>query len=256
MDILQNIAEVAKNKGLTLTEIERECGFSKSSMRKWSENIPSVGKIMTVAEYLGVSVDRILRTEENAKRCIKKLEQPLLTESEEELLKNYRKVSQESKLLISERARTLAELEAAKTLTETKQVEVEQDNEEEDNFIYLDMYDMPVSAGKGAYIDYATAETVQVTKTYETEQANYMVRISGDSMEPRFEDKDVVLVETTAELSEGDIGIFILNGEAYIKQLGKNCLISLNSKYQPIPINEYDNCVLKGRVIGVLDIRK
>lgn len=115
MDILQNIANIAKNKGLTLTEIERECGFSKSSMRKWSENIPSVGKIMTVAEYLGVSVDMILRTEENAKRCIKKLELPLPTEDEEELLNNYRKVSQKSKLLISERARTLAELEAADT---------------------------------------------------------------------------------------------------------------------------------------------
>ena len=258
MDILQNITDVAKNKGLTLTEIERECGFSKSSMRKWSENIPSVGKIIKVADCLGVSVDLILRTQENAKRCIKKLNLPLPTQDEEELLENYRKVSQNSKLLISERARTLAELEeaqAAKSAIKIKPIE-EPHSDEEEELLYLDMYDMPVSAGRGAYIDYAKAETIQVPRTYETEQANYMVRISGDSMEPRFEDGDVVLVETTTELPQGGIGIFILNDEAYIKQLGDGCLISLNSKYAPIMINEYDTCLLKGRVIGVLEMKK
>ena len=54
MDIIQNITSITT---ITLTEIERSCGFPKSSMRKWSENIPSINKVAKVAEFLEVSLD-------------------------------------------------------------------------------------------------------------------------------------------------------------------------------------------------------
>lgn len=54
VDIIQNIMSIT-NK--TLTEIERACDFPKSSMRKWSENIPSINKVAKVAEFLNVSLD-------------------------------------------------------------------------------------------------------------------------------------------------------------------------------------------------------
>lgn len=56
VDIIQNIMSITTK---TLTEIERECGFPKSSMRKWSENIPSINKVAKVAEYLNVSLDML-----------------------------------------------------------------------------------------------------------------------------------------------------------------------------------------------------
>lgn len=60
MDITQNISILAKRKGITLTQVERSCGFSKSSIRKWSENIPSIEKILKVADYFDCSVDYLL----------------------------------------------------------------------------------------------------------------------------------------------------------------------------------------------------
>ncbi len=63
MNIVQNIEKIAKAQGLTLTEIERRCGFSKSSIRKWSENIPNVQKVISVSEILNVSVDYLLGTD-------------------------------------------------------------------------------------------------------------------------------------------------------------------------------------------------
>lgn len=54
VNIIQNIMSITTK---TLTEIERECDFPKSSMRKWSENIPSINKVAKVAEYLNVSLD-------------------------------------------------------------------------------------------------------------------------------------------------------------------------------------------------------
>ena len=54
MDIIQNIKKITP---YSLTEIERMCGFPKSSMRKWSENIPNINKVALVAEKLNVSLD-------------------------------------------------------------------------------------------------------------------------------------------------------------------------------------------------------
>ena len=59
MDIVQNINHYIENTGYTLTELERICGFPKSSLRKWSENIPSISKVAKVAEVLNVSLDSL-----------------------------------------------------------------------------------------------------------------------------------------------------------------------------------------------------
>ena len=52
----------------------------------------------------------------------------------------------------------------------------------------------------------------------------------------------------------GEIGIFYLNGDAYIKKLQEDkngvFLISLNEKYFPIPVGENDSFDILGKVIG------
>jgi len=51
-------------------------------------------------------------------------------------------------------------------------------------------------------------------------------------------------------LDEGEIGIFCLNNDVYLKKLGRGCLISLNSKYEPIPICAHDDLRVFGKVVG------
>lgn len=84
MDIVQNIQN---NTECTLTELERILGFPKSSMRKWSENIPSIGKVAKVAEYLNVSLDVLYYGKEtNA-----------ADEQEQELINIFREIPEASK---------------------------------------------------------------------------------------------------------------------------------------------------------------
>ena len=53
------------------------------------------------------------------------------------------------------------------------------------------------------------------------ENAHYCLRVNGDSMEPAYRDGDIVFVERLdGSVSEGEIGIFFLNGEGFIKRLG------------------------------------
>lgn len=70
-------------------------------------------------------------------------------------------------------------------------------------------------------------------------------------MTPRFRNVDIVLVKSTPRVDVGEIGIFILNGQAYIKELGENMLISLNKKYPPIEFTDNDSIYCQGRVIKI-----
>ena len=55
----------------------------------------------------------------------------------------------------------------------------------------LRLYDMPVSAGAGNYLDSNEYEMIEVEGTVPG-STDYAVRISGDSMMPRFVDKQII----------------------------------------------------------------
>ncbi len=108
-----------------------------------------------------------------------------------------------------------------------------------------------VSAGFGEILnDYENSETVLVPLTEESRKADFVLCVHGDSMEPEFSDGDYVLVKHQDAIDPGEIGIFALNGEGYIKKLGNNVLISLNEKYPEIPVTPEDTSTCFGKVLG------
>ena len=117
----------------------------------------------------------------------------------------------------------------------------------------IDWYDVPASAGTGTFLDSAPSESILVYESREAEEADFALSISGDSMEPDFHDGDKVFVKKQRIIENGEIGIFIINGDVFIKELGKNCLLSLNPKYEPIQFHADDSIYCCGKVIGIVD---
>lgn len=111
----------------------------------------------------------------------------------------------------------------------------------------------PVSAGTGNYLEDSVKETYDVGHLA-PEQTDFGVRISGDSMEPLYHTDDVAWIQKKDSLANGEIGIFYLNGNTYIKELHDEpdgvYLISLNQKYCPIQVLESDSFKIFGKVIG------
>lgn len=75
----------------------------------------------------------------------------------------------------------------------------------------------------------------------QTENCNgcFALRISGDSMEPRFCGGDVIIVEPCASVESGDIAVVIVGGEsATVKKIVKKgrslSLVPLNNAYEPL----------------------
>lgn len=113
----------------------------------------------------------------------------------------------------------------------------------------LRLYDISVSAGDGNYLDSDDYEMIEVDDLV-PESADYAVKVKGDSMMPRFVDRQIIFIHEQSALDEGEIGIFCLNNDAYLKKLGRGSLISLNPKYDPIPIKEHDEIKVFGKVVG------
>lgn len=93
-------------------------------------------------------------------------------------------------------------------------------------------------------------ETVSLPSVW---KADFALLCKGDSMEPKFYDGDKLLVHETDDIEYGEIGIFIVDGQGYVKKKGEYQLISLNDRVPNVyidPFNEY-HCV--GLVIGTLD---
>ena len=58
-----------------------------------------------------------------------------------------------------------------------------------------------------------------------------------------------MLVEKDACVDVGEIGIFVLNGESFIKKQGTGELVSLNPDYPPKPYTQADSVICCGKVI-------
>lgn len=123
--------------------------------------------------------------------------------------------------------------------------------EHRNNITYINCYDLAVSAGIGEPLDSDYKTRIEIPTEKVPDDANFCLRVNGDSMEPAYSDGDVVFVQRIdGFVREGEIGIFVLNGEGFIKRWGGDQLISLNPKYDPIKICEYDDLRCQGRVLG------
>lgn len=100
-------------------------------------------------------------------------------------------------------------------------------------------------AGNGFYFDDIPTDTIEAPYK---EGADFIAGVNGDSMEPTFKDGDLVYVERRQIIDIGDIGLFILNNECYIKEAGEEGLISHNPEYDIIPGTDQIQCI--GKVLG------
>ena len=115
-----------------------------------------------------------------------------------------------------------------------------------------DYYDHPASAGTGQYLNDVRVEQIELPVDID---ADFVIPIKGDSMEPDYHDGDLVFIQTSVDLNDGVIGVFNYNGDAYIKQLvidkEQAYLHSLNPSYKDMPITPETDFRIIGEVVDL-----
>lgn len=79
------------------------------------------------------------------------------------------------------------------------------------------------------------------------------LKVNGDSMEPLFKNGQIVFIEKSHTIKDGQIGVFIINGDAYVKKVyvedNRLTLVSLNKKYKDLYFYDNESVRLVGKVI-------
>lgn len=122
-------------------------------------------------------------------------------------------------------------------------------------FTEIDVYDEPAAAGLGNYLDEPVSRREQMPAFMVPKGADFGIRISGDSMEPMIADGSVVFVKQSITVESGKVGVFVLNGASFCKQLivdrekKQIRLHSVNPKYQDIIVAPEDTLITIGQVL-------
>ena len=123
---------------------------------------------------------------------------------------------------------------------------------EEERKRLLPLYTLAVSAGTGQCLDSSDYDSVMVGAEV-PDTADFGVRVSGDSMEPRYKDGQSVWIQHRQTLNPGEIGIFLYDDNAYLKQLVVDTdgiyLHSLNPAYPDIKVNSFAELRVLGRAV-------
>lgn len=241
MEFSERVLDYLSRNNIHPAKVAKATGIDKSTFSKWKAKPTSkldLDILVKIATYLDVSTDYLLTGKENSSSTEQTAKEQL-TPDEQELMELYKSLSEKDKTRVTERARALYDL----AYEQVKKPEL----------VPLYYVDTRVSAGLGASLsDYEQGATVYVPATPESRRADFVLKISGDSMEPKFYDGEYVLVRSQPVVEVGQIGIFGNNGNGLIKKLGKRDLISLNSNYKPIPITAETTCF--GLVLGTTEI--
>lgn len=238
----ERIRYAREQKGYLQGELAKLINVKSSGViSNWENNLnkPDAEKIVRLCDVLDISASFLLdyygKTSFN------------LTPSEEEHVKKYRALDphgQETVSYILNR-----ETERVKQIEQAASTVVEASGSVPAGRVLQYFHSVSAGAGEVLFDDVYT-ERITVPDRPQYRRVAYAVKVSGHSMEPLYHDKDILLIEPTCEISVGEIGIFNVNGQAYVKKLGKGKLISLNKGYNDIPLTEESLCM--GRVVDSL----
>ena len=58
--LYDNVKALCDERKISISILERELKFPRSYICKWNENEPGIRKVQKVADYLGVSIEKLL----------------------------------------------------------------------------------------------------------------------------------------------------------------------------------------------------
>ena len=242
----EKIKEARKQKNLAQKQLADLIGAAHNSISDWenNKNKPDPDTIELLCGVLKITPNYLLASSEDD-----------FSPKEKTIIKKYRSLDshgQETVTYILDR-----ETERVKTLWEqTEYIDnlkksVPKDNPNIPQMRLINYYYRLASAGTGQIIfDMPPTKRIEIPDIQKYEKVDYAIGVNGNSMEPVYCDGDMLLVEMTEYIDIGEIGIFSVDNECYVKKLGENELISLNPNCKNIPLNETAHCM--GKVIDKL----
>lgn len=240
----RRLKKARTEKRFTQKQLAEMLSVKHNSISNWENDInkPDPDTIELICGILDISPNYLLANSPDDFSPFEKL-----------LIKRYRSLDNSGKHHIDyELDREVERIQEIERLK--KEAEHIQETNSTEKFVSIRMisyYQKLASAGNGQIVfDDMAVDRIEIPDIPKYKRVSYAIGVNGKSMEPMFCDGDILLIEPTCQIEVGEIGIFIVDGEAFVKKLGIGELISLNKGYENIPLTEYSNCM--GKVVDKL----
>ena len=238
--LAENIKIYRKANRFTQKSLAEELGIAPTAVSAWElgRNKPLMDNIEHMASLFGISKSQLLGDD------LTSLSTPTL----QEINDTSKRLNPDRQIVVLDTAKNqLAEQTAEQNTVENSKNTVD----EPITYHTYNYYDQPASAGTGQYLNDVQVEQIKLPVDI---NADFVIPIYGDSMEPDYSSGDYIFVKLSVDLSDGDIGVFEYYGDGYVKQLviddSGAFLHSLNSKYDDIPIDRDSDFRIIGEVVG------
>ena len=221
-----------RERGMSQEELGALVSVRKNAVGAWESgrSRPDLSSVPVICETLGLSLEEFFGVPEMRENA----------DVPEEFADRYRSLTDYHRKIVLRQMDTLLEMQRPTSAAKRK-------------LIRLYRNDLSACAGPSFAIGEADGEEVWIEETPLTAQADEIIRVSGDSMEPEFHDGDQVLVRHGASIRPGEIGIFTNGDAGYIKVYQRDGLHSLNPAYPTMTFHEGDEVRCVGKVLGIAE---
>jgi len=236
----EKIKEARKQKNLTQKQLADLIGAAHNSISDWenNKNKPDPDTIELLCGTLGITPNYLLASSDDD-----------FSPKEKLIIKKYRLITDYSPDGASVVDTVLdREYAIAQQIQEKDNRIKELENEISEELMPYSYLGNIACAGTGFYFDDIPTEII---KAPYMDGADFVIGVSGESMEPDYHNGEKLYVRKVEYLRNGDVGIFTIGNECFLKELGENGLISRNKDYDDIPGDEKVRLV--GKVIGKVD---
>ncbi len=227
---------ISRYKSLRQFSIEIDLPYTTlSGMLERGIGNAGIQKVIKICQALAIDTDALAdgRIEE------RKINDEAVTFREKNLLKKYRSIDMNGKETVDY------------VLNDIYDRCVKEQEEIYEPIVMKPSFQTCLSAGTGQFVfDDIPSELIEVPAEYK--DIDFVIGVSGDSMEPTYHDGDKVMIKKQ-EVKVGQIGAFMINGVALLKELGVDCLISHNKEYDDIKFEEGMRIDCVGKVVGKLN---
>ena len=222
---------------MSAQELASRVGVSKSAITNWESGIrrPDISTVPVLCSVLGISISRLFGIQDAFE----------LDQEERSTISDYRNLNLNNRYVIRQTMAAMIEMQKQfYPLTYEEHRSIKRLFRNEDK----------TAAGYGNPLsDSVQGETIYLYLDDDVRRADEIITVTGDSMEPTYHDGDELLVEHVQELSPGEIGIFVVNGDGFVKEYQRDGLHSHNPAYKTMRFAPDDNVRCVGRVLSVVE---
>lgn len=236
----EKIKEARKQKKLTQKQLADLIGAAHNSISDWekNKNKPDPDTIELLCGTLGITPNYLLASSDDD-----------FSPKEKLIIKKYRLITDYSPDGASVVDTVLdREYAIAQHIQEKDKRIKELEDEIAEELMPYSYLGNIACAGTGFYFDDIPTEII---KAPYMDGADFIIGVSGESMEPDYHNGEKLYVRKVEYLRNGDVGIFTIGNECFLKELGENGLISRNKDYDDIPGDEKVRLI--GKVIGKVE---